>query len=734
MRALLSLVAAWLLFLPARAAPRPTAPAVAAICRLPPRGQLLRQGWRYQMGDQPQWARPDFDDRAWDTLNPTRPRWELPARLRTGIGWLRLHLRLGDSLRRHQLVLLSGSATGAWELYLNGERVQRHGVLHPDPDRVLPSGARPAVVEVPSTGPAELVVAVRFAYWAPPLPTLSTHRPLFTLRLVSGVQVRQQEAAAAMNDSTFCVVGGLFGLLTLLHLAFFYYNPRQHANRHFAAYTAAVSLGFGGFYLHDCFPPAVPLTLGLAFGAGCYILLGLGSLWAVRALHDLFGFLPGRRYWGLWILCGGLLAAVFFLLTYGSGRLGVALLLAALLLATAEQLRLTGRALRAQRPGAGIIGVGFGLGVLTLLGTLAVEVAGIEFVPWLNSLSVLLVFLPPALGISLFLARAFALDSQLLQVKLGEVERLSARTLAQEQEKQGLLAQQNETLEHQVRQRTGELQRSLTELRTTQTQLIQQEKMASLGQLTAGIAHEIQNPLNFVTNFAEVSTELLAELAEEHARPERDAGLEADLVGDLQQNLSKITQHGRRAADIVTSMLEHSQPHVGERVATDVNGLCAEYLRRAYQGARAKDTHFEATLYTDFGADLPPVTLVGAEVGRVLLNLIDNAFYAVRKRQLTGEAGYEPRVGVRTVRLNQQVQLQVTDNGSGMSAAVQQKIFQPFFTTKPPGEGTGLGLSLSYDIIVQGHGGTLSVESQEGAGTTLCVGLPVQGVVVEPQP
>jgi signal transduction histidine kinase len=261
-------------------------------------------------------------------------------------------------------------------------------------------------------------------------------------------------------------------------------------------------------------------------------------------------------------------------------------------------------------------------------------------------------------------------------------------------------------------------------LRATQAQLIQKEKMASLGELTAGIAHEIQNPLNFVNNFSEVSTELLEELEEEQQRPTRDAALEAELLGDLKQNLVKITQHGQRAAGIVKGMLEHSRTSTGERAPTDINQLAEEYLRLAYQGLRAKDKGFNAALKTDLAVDLPLVDAVGGDLGRVLLNLFGNAFYAVRQRQQLGEAGYAPTVSVSTERVNGHVAVRVTDNGTGMPESVQAKIFQPFFTTKPTGEGTGLGLSLSHDIIAQGHGGTLTVESQEGAGTTFSVMLP----------
>jgi two-component system NtrC family sensor kinase len=269
-----------------------------------------------------------------------------------------------------------------------------------------------------------------------------------------------------------------------------------------------------------------------------------------------------------------------------------------------------------------------------------------------------------------------------------------------------------------------QLDASLTNLRQTQAQLIQKEKMASLGELTAGIAHEIQNPLNFVNNFSEVSAELVEELAAAQQRPTRDAALATELLADLRQNLGKIAAHGRRAAGIVRSMLEHSRASTGERLPTDLNALADEYLRLAYQGLRAKDKGFSATLTTDFAPGLPLAEAVGADLGRVLLNLFNNAFYAVQQRQQASEAAYVPTVSVRTRRVGQQVEMQVADNGTGMPPAVQAKIFQPFFTTKPTGEGTGLGLSLSYDIVTQGHHGTLTVESQVGQGSTFHVCLP----------
>ena len=310
---------------------------------------------------------------------------------------------------------------------------------------------------------------------------------------------------------------------------------------------------------------------------------------------------------------------------------------------------------------------------------------------------------------------------------------LAKEQLRREEEEQArqLIAAQNAELERLVAERTAALtrqaatlQQALEELQLTQNQLIQAEKMASLGELTAGIAHEIQNPLNFVNNFAEVSAELLEELAEEQLKPAPDPELELELLGDLTQNLQKITQHGQRASSIVRGMLEHSRASTGERTLTDLNALADEYLRLAYHGLRAKDKSFNATLQTDLAAGLPAVAVVPQDIGRVLLNLFTNAFYAVHRRQQQGEPGYMPTVSVRTVLRGDEVEVQVQDNGTGIPEAVQQKIFQPFFTTKPAGEGTGLGLSLAHDIVTKGHGGTLEVVSQPGQGATFTLCLP----------
>ncbi|MBS1529765.1 MAG: GHKL domain-containing protein, partial [Bacteroidetes bacterium] len=266
------------------------------------------------------------------------------------------------------------------------------------------------------------------------------------------------------------------------------------------------------------------------------------------------------------------------------------------------------------------------------------------------------------------------------------------------------------------------LETTLNELQSTQTQLIQSEKMASLGELTAGIAHEIQNPLNFVNNFSDVSTELVDEMQTELKNGDKDEAIA--ISEDIKQNLEKIRHHGKRADAIVKSMLQHSRTSSGQKEPTDINALADEYLRLAYHGLRAKDKDFNAELITHFDANLPKVEAVPQDIGRVLLNVINNAFYAVQQKAKTAGAGYKPEVELSTAQQNGSVIISVKDNGNGIPDAIKDKIMQPFFTTKPTGEGTGLGLSLSYDIVVKGHGGKINVESKEGEGSEFTVMLP----------
>ena len=271
------------------------------------------------------------------------------------------------------------------------------------------------------------------------------------------------------------------------------------------------------------------------------------------------------------------------------------------------------------------------------------------------------------------------------------------------------------------------LNKTLQNLTSAQAQLIQSEKMASLGELTAGIAHEIQNPLNFVNNFSDVSTELVDEMNEEITKGNIEDAKQ--IAQDLKQNLEKINHHGKRAGDIVKGMLQHSRTSSGQKEPTNINALADEYLRLAYHGLRAKDKSFNATMKTDFDETISNINIIPQDIGRVILNLITNAFYVVNEKALSAvatptAAKYEPTVSVSTKKVGDKVEIKVADNGGGIPQKILDKIFQPFFTTKPTGQGTGLGLSLSYDIV-KAHGGELKVETKDGEGSEFIIQLPV---------
>jgi signal transduction histidine kinase len=285
----------------------------------------------------------------------------------------------------------------------------------------------------------------------------------------------------------------------------------------------------------------------------------------------------------------------------------------------------------------------------------------------------------------------------------------------------------NQKLEQLVEERTEELKQSIAHLKATQEQLIQSEKMASLGELTAGIAHEIQNPLNFVNNFSELSTELIDEM-----KDELDHGDIKEAIAiseDIKQNLEKINHHGKRADSIVKGMLQHSRNSGNTKEATDINALADEYMRLAYHGLRAKDKSFNSNLESDFDDTIEPVDVIPQDIGRVILNLFTNAFYAVsEKKENLQEADfqtYEPTVSVTTKKTGESIHVSVRDNGDGIPKEALNKIFQPFFTTKPTGKGTGLGLSMSYDII-KAHGGTLEVKTEKGKYTEFTIILPTK--------
>ena len=291
-----------------------------------------------------------------------------------------------------------------------------------------------------------------------------------------------------------------------------------------------------------------------------------------------------------------------------------------------------------------------------------------------------------------------------------------------EKENKRLLQLENERQTKELEQ-AKEIEKAYTELKSTQAQLIHSEKMASLGELTAGIAHEIKNPLNFINNFSEISTELLDELKTELQNHNTEEVI--GIAESLKLNLEKINQHGKRADSIVKGMLMHSRGTSGEKILTNINDLLDQYVTLAYHGLRAQDKEFNITIEKDYDESIEKINIVPQDISRVFLNIVNNACYASNEKKIKSGNDFLPTLKVSTKNLQDKVEIRIRDNGNGIPASIIDKIFQPFFTTKPTGEGTGLGLSLSYDIVTKMHGGDLKVETKDGEGSEFIIQLPL---------
>lgn len=340
--------------------------------------------------------------------------------------------------------------------------------------------------------------------------------------------------------------------------------------------------------------------------------------------------------------------------------------------------------------------------------------------------------LPPVIfGLSGITIYQLGIVAELALFSLGIGVRINEITDVKHQEEfERFRAQQLLVENKEINLQRNNAEKALKELKFTQDQLILKEKLASLGELTAGIAHEIQNPLNFVHNFSElsidISNELKVEIEKVHL-PEKEQAIVTELIVDLVSNQEKINFHSKRASSIVKGMLEHSRSSKGDSELTDINILAEEYLRLSYHGLRAKNKNFNADFKTYFAADLPPIEVISQDISRVFLNIFNNAFFAVNEKKMSSkDPDYRPAVTVSTSQKDNNIEVVIKDNGTGITDKVKEKIFQPFFTTKSTGEGTGLGLSLAYDIIVKGHGGELKVDTVVGEGTSFIIILPIK--------
>jgi len=674
---------------------------------------VVQGEWKFHAGDQPAWADTAFDDHAWQFINPTRQYHFLPELARAEIGWFRLTLDVSPALRKKAVAIVIRQS-GAADVYFNGSLIRTMGRVSKDArdERTRYSVAEPLILQLGDQ--PKQYIALRYSFNRSNL-VIGYGQPVIRASFEKVDTAWDKFFLQIDYYTTRAWVSGGFMLLSILQLAIYLFDRRRKVNLYLSLYALMqmITLADGLFT-----PMFLSSNWIVFFNIVVFsIAAPLDFVFLMLMTYAYFGY---KRGW--WFMVTVVLALPVTIAQFiGDNAQNESLLAIYNMLNYLTIIGISSKAIREKKPGAKLFLAGI---IVALIFFVLFNLSGdILKQPFLmECFEVALAFITPAVVLSILLAREFALNLVSLRNKLAEVEILSARTLEQEVEKQSILSRQNELLEQKVSERTSALNQSLTELKATQTQLIQSEKMASLGELTAGIAHEIQNPLNFVNNFSEVSSELVQEM---DAELDKGDITEARAIGaDLKENLEKIRHHGKRAEGIVKGMLEHSRTSTGQKELTDLNALADEYLRLSYHGFRTKEKTFNADLITYFDKDAPLINLVPQDIGRVLLNLFNNAFYAVNQKHKDEGQNYKPAVVVTTLFANQQIFLKVNDNGKGISTAIKDKIMQPFFTTKPTGEGTGLGLSLSYDIVVKGHAGKIDLESTDGEGATFTIILP----------
>ena len=686
------------------------------ITRLSKQDTLL-SGWKFQAGDNPQWAGVGYDDTQWQPIDPGKDVEDFSKLTNGGIGWIRLHIAV-DTLANQQFMAWV-SQYSASEIYLNGKLILKYGTVSTDPAKViayLPSREPFYIKLIPGK---DNLVAVRLAY-QPGLPYLSisyTPLPAFSIR-INNYQAALTNYRDYIQSLTLFIIfytlsGGMLLIICIIHLVYFLVDRSQKVNLYYCLLNLLL-----------CINPLPNEIWGIQRFGNISSQLWIsviqefvnfipGMLFLLMTIYTLFNY-PNRLVFKILVFIGIVSAAsIYFMGTVGF----VISIVGFPIICFFEEAYVCIWAIKRQKKDAAIILTGLFLFIIfTVLGS-SIDQSKIS-----TQIAFEISLLSFPIGMSFYLGVQSSLTNKQLRSMLVEVQTLSAQNLAQEVEKQQLLASQNETLEQQVTERTAELNQSLTELRSTQTHLIQSEKMASLGELTAGIAHEIQNPLNFVNNFSEVNTELIIELEQEVDKGDLEE-IKA-IALDIKENEKKINLHGKRADAIVKGMLQHSKASSGIKELIDLNVLAEEFLKLSSHGLRAKDKSFNAEIVTHFDPDLPKINAVQQDIGKVFLNLFNNAFYALNKKHKTAGTDYKPTVEVGTSDNNGSIWISVKDNGTGIPDAVKDKIMQPFFTTKPTGEGTGLGLSLTYDMVVKGHGGKIDVNTKEGEFTEFVVSLP----------
>jgi signal transduction histidine kinase len=737
---------------------------------IPVKGLLLDQGWVYKKGDNIDWAQKEIIDKDWSAIDPDKEIVYLPGIMDDEVKWLRLKINVKNKILKP--VGIAVNQAGASEIYVNGKLVHRFGHFDVEKSKVIAYDPLEVPIYLPIDTAGYYTIAVRYRL-QPDINYTTvfglTKNSLFKATLVDLVPTLhiQRSFNAYYKGLDIFIVGSIL-MLFIFHLALFIYQRDNKILLLLTIYlfgsTMIRVLKIIGQSEHLVENRFFILNMSNALIAVVVVLLTTVVYRMAKVRYDKFYYI---------LIVYEITYILVSVSTYGKPYQTFTLLVGTLY-GFLILIRLVIKGSNKGIKGFTLFGVFISINIIGLILITSVILSynygisptghndlTIGFSPYWVDIIFTFASISVPIGLSLFIGIENRETNKELSNQLALNEQLKNQAIKQEIEKQQILEDQNDLLEAQVVERTAELNQSLETLKSTQAQLIQSEKLASLGELTAGIAHEIQNPLNFVNNFSELSVDLAKELKEEVEKleiPEKDKEYVSEIIGDLSQNQEKINHHGKRASDIVKGMLEHSRSSTGQKESTDINALCDEFLRLAYHGLRAKDKSFNATMETHFGPNLPKIDVIPQDIGRVILNLISNAFYAVNERsknveradsplgaglpasQQAGgkngkkiESNYVPTVSITThLTADSHLLIAVKDNGSGIPTHIKDKIFQPFFTTKPTGQGTGLGLSLSYDIV-KAHGGELKLETKEGeglpageAGSTFIITLPYQ--------
>jgi two-component system, NtrC family, sensor kinase len=680
--------------------------------------------WDYHSGDDSIWALPTFSSIGWDTVDCRLDIDSMKAFRWNGIGWFRKTIKI-DSTLLNKIVAMTLNHYGASQFYINGKLINTFGKVskNSEAEEIYYSNSEPVIINFDSSSTYLLAVRysnhlpINYQYLYPRFRSTAgfyvTFKSLSEAENYYGVTQANSTTSAAFMCAIFLSISVIYFLLYL-----FYSNNKEYL--YYAFFTFSFSYLFASSALSNILHSEVTYFFIDSIISRFFVLAIFVSILAF--LYQIFygRLLKIFRY----VLLIGITVYILQFYTVFEKISGYMFVLI-VGFTSIEILRVIFLAIKHKRNNAWVIGAGV---CVFACGIIIVFVINILFGKAnLNNLYGLVFLFSIPLSMSIYLARSSSQTNKNLETQLATVKKLSEEAIEQEKTA-AKLAIETEQVKAENEKKTQELEhaneieKAYTELKSTQAQLIHSEKMASLGELTAGIAHEIKNPLNFVNNFSEVSTDLIKEMLEEADKGNTEEVKK--IAKDLEQNLEKINQHGRRADSIVKGMLLHSRGTSGEKTLTDINDLLEQYVNLAYHGLRAQNKEFNITIEKDYAETLEKINVVPQDISRVFLNIINNAWYAAYDRKKKSGNDFSPILKVSTKNLKDKVEIRIGDNGNGIPKDILDKIFQPFFTTKPTGEGTGLGLSLSYDIVTKQHGGELKVETKENEGTVFIIILP----------